>query len=451
MQALNAAKLGVFVGRKEYQKLREALKDAYPMDVAQFIENLPEDVWLLVFRTLYKDQAMDVFAEFSSEMQQHIVNSITDSELALLVDELAVDDAVSMLDEMPAALVKRVLKNANRETRELINQFLRYEEGTAGSIMTAEFTSLRQNMTVADAIKRIRRIGEDRETIYNCYVTDDNRHLLGVVTVRDILLSQDDLCMTELMEANVIFVSTWDDREMAANLMAKYGFMSLPVVDAENRLVGIVTVDDAVDVIEEEATEDFERMSAMTPSDKPYLKTGIIAMSRNRIFWLLFLMLSGMLTGLILEHYEMAFAAVPLLVTFIPMLTNTGGNAGSQSSTMIIRGIALEEIALSDLPMVLWKELRVGIVIGFPLAAVNFVRIIFLYPGSYMVALTVSLTMTCTVIIANTVGGALPLLAKVVGADPALMAAPFIATLVDTLSLVIYFAIAFLLLPLHGL
>ena len=446
MARINEARLGLLAGRRDYRALREALRDVHDVDVAQFLENLPEDMQLLIFRTLYKDQAMGVFAELMPEIQQHIIKSASDSELSALVEELAVDDAVDMLDEMPAALVKRVLKNTTAETRELINHFLRYPDDSAGSIMTAEFTSLRQSMTVEDAIKRIRRIGENRETIYNCYVTDDNRHLIGVVTVRDILFAGDKEIISKLMEENVITVVTTENRETAVNLMARYGFMSLPVVDAEHRLVGIVTVDDAVDVMEEEATEDFEKMSAMSPSDKPYLKTGVGAMAKNRIFWLVFLMVSGMITGGILGHYEVIFVSVPMLVSFIPMLTNTGGNAGSQASTMVIRGIALGEIDMHSIPAVIWKELRVSIVVGIPLAAVNFVRIAALNPGSELVALTVSLTMLCTVLLANTIGGVLPLLAKVIGADPALMAAPLIATIVDAVSLVIYSSVAIYLL-----
>ncbi len=445
---MNEVRLGVLAGQKNYRSLRAALAEMNEVDVAGFIENLPEEQQPLVFRTLEKDQAMDVFAELDTDTQQLIIERITDRELALLMEELAVDDAVDMLEEMPAMLVKRVLQNASPEMRNTINEFLRYPENSAGSIMTAEFTDLRRTMTVEDAIKRIRRTGEDRETIYTCYVMDDARHLEGVVTVKDLLLAHDTDLVEEVMEPEVIAVHTTSGREEAVQLLAKYGFISLPVVDTENRLVGIVTVDDAVDIIQEEATEDFEKMAAMAPSDKPYLKTGVLSLSRNRVFWLLFLMVSSMITGAILGKFEAAFEAIPILVTFIPMLTDTGGNAGSQASTMVIRGIALGEIAPRDFGAVVFKELRVSLMVGLPLAALNYLRILLMYPGSAMAGLVVSLAMVCTVVLANAAGGILPMLARAVKLDPALMAAPLIATLVDGCSLLIYFSIAVRLLPL---
>ena len=440
-------RLGVLAGQRNYRALREALAEMNEVDVAFFIEDLPEEQQPLVFRTLAKDQAMDVFAELEAETQQRIVERITDRELSALMEDLAVDDAVDMLEEMPAMLVKRVLQNASTETRAQINEFLRYPENSAGSIMTAEFTDLRKTMTVEDAIKRIRRTGEDRETIYTCYVMDDERHLEGVVSVKDLLLAGDNTLVGEMMEPDFISVHTTSDQEEAVQLMAKYGLISLPVVDAENRLVGIVTVDDAVEIIQEEATEDFEKMAAMAPSDKPYLKTGVFSLSRNRIVWLLFLMVSSMITGAILGRFEAAFEVIPMLVTFIPMLTGTGGNAGSQASTMVIRGMALGEIEQRDFGAVIFKELRVSLMVGLPLAAVNYLRILLMYPGSAAVGLVVSLAMVCTVTLANTAGGVLPMLAKAVKLDPALMAAPLIATIVDGCSLLIYFGIAVTLLP----
>ena len=440
-------RLGVLAGQKNYRALREALSDMNDVDVAQFIEDLPPEQAVVTFRTLHKEQAMDVFAELDADTQQHIVAAISDREISDLLEELAVDDAVDMLEEMPATLVKRVLRNASPDTRKLINQFLRYPENSAGSIMTAEFTDLKQTMTVEDAIKRIRRIGEDKETVYTCYVTDDTRHLEGIVTVKDLLLAPDNTPVGDLMRRGVIGVSTGTDQEEAADLMAKYDFISLPVVDAENRLVGIVTVDDAVDVIQEEATEDFEKMAAMAPSERPYLKTGILALAKNRFAWLLVLMVSGMITGGILGNFEAAFSAIPLLVTFIPMLTDTGGNAGSQSSTLVIRGMALGEISPADAGRVVWKELRVSLMVAIPLATVNFLRIVLFYPGSFMEGLVVSLAMVCTVILANSIGGILPLVAKLFKIDPAIMAAPLISTVVDALSLIIYFTIAIALLP----
>lgn len=445
---VNEVRLGMLVGQRNYRALRDELSQMNAVDVAQFISALPEEQATVAFRTLAKEQAMEVFAELESETQQVIIEEVTDTQLSLLMEELAVDDAVDMLEEMPAAVVKRVLKNATSETRKLLNEFLRYPEYSAGSIMTAEFTDLRIDMTVEDAIKRIRRIGEDRETIYTCYVMDDTRHLLGVVTVKDLLLAHDTQTVEEIMEPEVISVTTTTDQEEAAKLMAKYGFISLPVVDAENRLVGIVTVDDALDVIQEEATEDFEKMAAMAPSEKSYLKTSVVSMFSNRIVWLLILMAGAITTSIVLNRYEVAFSAIPLLVTFIPMLTDTGGNAGSQSSTLVIRGMALGEIVPKDVVSILWKEVRVSLVVAIPLAAVNYVRILITYPESALVGLTVSLAMICTVILANTAGGILPIIAKVLRLDPAVMATPLISTLVDACSLVIYFTIATMLLPL---
>lgn len=444
---INEVRLGVLAGQKNYRELRKELAKMNHIDVAQFIEDLPEAQLTVVFRTLAKEQAMDVFAELDVETQHYIISSITDREIQDLMEELAVDDAVDMLEEMPATLVKRVLQNASAETRQTINEFLRYPEHSAGSIMTSEFTDLRADMTIEDAIKRLRRIGEDRETIYTCYVMDTTRHLQGVITVKDMLLAQDGSFVSDLMEPDVISVKTTDDREQAAELMANYGLISLPVVDGENRLVGIVTVDDAVDVIQEEATEDFERMAGMAPSEKTYLKTGIFAMAKNRFVWLIVLMVSGMITGGILGRFTVAIEAIPMLVIFIPMLTDTGGNAGSQASTLVIRGMALGEIKTSDVFHVVRKEFFASLLVGIPLAAVNFVRILLSYPASVMVALTVSLAMIFTVIMANTVGGVLPMLAKLLKIDPAVMAAPLISTLVDATSLIIYFTIAFALLP----
>lgn len=440
--------LNHLIEERNYRMLRLTLSEMHDVDVAQFIEDQKGEQPLFIFRLLPKDQAVNVFSELSTDMQQRIIESATDRELSLMIEELAVDDAVDVLEEMPAMLVKRVLRNSSPETRKLINQFLLYPEYSVGSIMTSEYTNLRPRLTVAEAIARIRRIGEDRETIYNCYVTDEFRHLIGVVTVKDILLAGDAEYIEDLMETNVISVATTDDQEIAVDAMAKYDFMSLPVVDAENRLVGIVTIDDAVDVMQEEATEDFERMYAMAPSERPYLRTSVSTMARNRFVWLLVLMVSGMITGKILGFYEEAFIAIPLLVTFIPMLTDTGGNAGSQSSTMVIRGMALGEIDLEDAPAIVTKELGVSLLVGVPLATVNFVRVLIGYPGNGAIGLTVSLAMLVTVVLANTVGGVLPLVAKVCKIDPALMASPLIATLVDALSLIVYFSIAFVLLPL---
>ncbi len=432
---------------RQYHDLREVFSEMHEVDIAAFIETLSEEQALIAFRTLPKDAEMEVFAELNADTQTHIIATISDEKLSEIVEDLMVDDVVDMLEEMPAQLVKRVLHSAKTETRNLINQFLCYPEYSAGSIMTAEYTDLKRTMTVEDAIKRIRRIGEDRETIYTCYVIDATRHLEGMVTVKDLLLAHDSTVIEELMDTDIISVTTTTDQEEAVTLMAKYDFMSLPVVDGENRLVGIVTVDDAVDIIQEEATEDFEKMAAMAPSEKPYLKTGVMNLARNRFLWLLVLMLSGMLSGAILGYYESVYSAIPLLVTFMPMLNGTGGNAGSQSSTLVIRGMALGEVRPKDILVVFWKELRVSLLMGFPLAVVNFFRIIIFYPGEYGEAFVVSLAMLFTVLLANSVGGILPMIAKRLNIDPAMMAAPLVTTIVDALSLVIYFSIAMFLLP----
>ena len=433
---------------RDYHALRAALAEENEVDIAEFLEELSQEQTLLAFRTLPKELAAEVFSNLSPEKQQVIIQSVTDQEVAAIVEELYVDDTVDMLEELPANVVKRVLKNAKPDTRKLINQFLNYPENSVGSIMTAEFTDLKQNMTVAQAIAHIRRTGENSESIYTCYVTDAGRRLEGVLSIRDLLLAKDDQLVGDLMESDVITAETTEDQEEAVSRMMKYDFVSLPVVDREGRLVGIVTVDDVMDVMEEEATEDFEKMAAMAPSEKPYLKTGVFELAKHRIMWLLVLMISGMITGGILGRYEAAFAAMPLLVTFIPMLTDTGGNAGSQSSTLVIRGMAVGDIELKDFLKVFWKELRVSMLVGVVLSAVNYVRLIITYPGNEMVALTVALALFVTVLLAKTVGGVLPMAAKLLHADPAIMAAPLITTIVDAISLVVYFNIASSLLKL---
>lgn len=433
--------------RRDYHALRAMLAEENEVDIAEGIAQLPQEKAVVAFRTLPKELAAEVFSNLPPETQQIIIQSATDQELSAIVEELYVDDAVDMLEELPANVVKRVLKNARPDTRRLINQYLNYPENSVGSIMTAEFTDLRQTMTVAEAIDHIRRTGADSESIYTCYVTNASRKLEGVVSIRELLLAGDDQRVADLMETDVITAETTEDQEEAVARMMKYDFISLPVVDKEQRLVGIVTVDDVMDVMEEEATEDFEKMAAMAPSEKPYLKTSVFALAKHRIMWLLVLMISGMITGGILGRYEAAFATMPLLVTFIPMLTDTGGNAGSQSSTLVIRGMAVGEIELRDFVKVFWKELRVSLLVGVVLSAVNFVRLIITYPGNEMIALTVALALLVTVLLAKTVGGVLPMAAKLCHADPAIMAAPLITTIVDAISLVVYFQIASALLP----
>ena len=430
------------VSRKQFRQLKDELCEMNEFDIASFLEELDSEKQIIIFRMLPKELASDVFACLEVETQEHIINSITDKELAYIIEELYVDDAVDMLEELPATIVKRVLQNAAPSTRLQINEFLKYPENSAGSIMTAEYIGLKKSMTVQEAFAYIRKHGYDKETIYTCYVMDAKRMLEGVVTVKDLLMNDYEVKIEDIMDTNVIKAVTTDDKEEIADLFNKYDLLSLPVVDHENRLVGIVTIDDAVDVMEEEATEDFEKMAAMLPSEKPYLKTSVLELAKNRITWLLVLMVSSMLTGGILTRYEDAFQVMPLLVSFVPMLTDTGGNAGSQSSTMIIRGMTIGEVASSDIFKVIWKEARVSVIVGLILGLVNFIRLVIQYPGQPLVALTVVLALFATVFLAKVIGGILPILAKRLKLDPAIMAAPLITTIVDAVSLVIYFQIA---------
>ena len=442
----NFEELCELLERRAIKELRERLAGMNEVDVAQFLSGLSPEEARLLFRTLPKQLAADVFPNLDSDVQQVILESATDGELRQIIEELYVDDAVDMLEELPAGVVKRVLKNATRETRDIINSYLQYPDNSAGSIMTAEFIDLRGDMTVEEAISHIRRTGEDSESIYTCFVTGAGRVLEGVVTVKALLLAPEGARVDELMERDVISAGTLEDQEDVARAMSRYDLLSLPVVDNESRLVGVITVDDAMDVMEREATEDFETMGGMHHSEKTYLKTSVREMSRNRIVWLLVLMISGMITGGILARFEAAISAMPLLVTFIPMLTDTGGNAGSQSSTMVIRELATGDLTIRDLPRVIWKELRVALTVGTVLSAVNFVRIGWQY-GNWTVGLAVALTMMCTVIMAKVIGGLLPILANAVHIDPAIMAAPLITTIVDACSLVIFFVIAMAMLP----
>lgn len=427
---------------KKYRQLKAALLELNEVDIAAFIEELDSERTVVVFRMLPKALATDVFAELPVEKQTHIINSITDKELSEIVEELYVDDAVDMLEELPATVVRRVLKNTTADTRKLINQFLNYPENSAGSIMTAEYIGLKKNMTVEQSFAYIRKHGIDSETIYTCYVMDEKRQLEGVVTVKDLLMNPYETRIETIMDTHVIKVTTTEDQEEVVDMMNKYDLLCIPVVDSEDRLVGIITVDDIMDVMEEEATEDFEKMAAMLPSEKPYLKTSVFQLAKNRIPWLLILMLSSTITGGILVKYENAFAAIPLLVSFIPMLMDTGGNSGSQSSTMIIRGMAVGEIEPADILKVIWKEIRVGMMCGLVLAIVNFVRLMVQYPGNTLICLVVVLSVFCTVIVAKTIGCSLPIGAKVLKLDPAIMASPMITTIVDAVSLMVYFNLA---------
>ncbi len=409
---------------RDFRRLKECLVQLQEADIAEFMEELAGEKTVMVFRMLPKELATDVFAFLPAEKQQEIIDSITDAELQTVIEDLFVDDAVDMLEEFPANVVKRVLGNAKPDTRKQINLFLQYPENSAGSIMTAEYMGLKKNMTVKEAFAYIRRNGVDKETIYTCYVMDHKRMLEGVVTVKELLMNPYEARLEDIMDSHVIKAVTTEDQEQVAEKFTKYDLLSLPVVDGENRLVGIVTVDDIVDVMEQEATEDFEKMAAMVPSEKPYLKTSVFTLAGNRIMWLLILMVSSMITGGILGRYENTFAVIPLLVTFIPMLTDTGGNAGSQSSTLIIRGMAVGEIEVSDLFKVLWKELRVGMVVGVILGVVNYIQLIIRFPGSEQICLTVVLSLFATVILAKTVGSILPMAARMLRLDPLLWRLP---------------------------
>ena len=447
MENFDLEELLELVKNKKYRQLKEALLDLNEVDIALFMDELDSvEYRMLVFRMLPKEMASEVFAELDPESQEDIINSITDRELSEIVEDLYVDDAVDMLEEMPATIVRRVMENTKPETRKLINQFLNYPENSAGSIMTAEYIGLKKHMTVEESFAFIRKHGIDSETIYTCYVMDSKRRLEGVVTVRNLIMNPYDAILADIMDDNVIKAITTMDQEEVVEMMNKYDLLSMPVVDSEDRLVGIITVDDVMDVMEEEATEDIEKMAAMLPSEKPYLRTGVFELAKNRIPWLLFLMLSSTLSGAILERYENAFAAIPLLVSFTPMLMNTGGNSGSQSSAMIIRGMSLGEIEPTDILKVIWKEIRVGLIAGIILAICNFIRLMIQYPGNTMISLVVVLSVFVTVVIAKTIGCTLPIAAKVLKADPAIMAGPLITTIVDAVSLIVYFNLACMLL-----
>ena len=434
---------------KRYRSLRDIMDTMNPSDIAEMLGELDERQLPLVFRLLSKELAAEAFAEMEPEQQEVLIRGFSDSELKEVLDEMFVDDAVDMVEEMPANVVRRILDQASPDMRKQINEILRYPEDSAGSIMTTEYVSLRPNMTVEEAILRIRRTGLDKETIYTCYVTKDRR-LIGMVTVKDLLLCTDDETrIFDIMEENVISVGTHDDQEEVAQMFTKYNFLALPVVDTELRMVGIITFDDAMDVLEEEATEDMEVMAAMLPSDKPYAREGVMELVKRRIPWLLFLMLSSTFTGLIITHFESALAACAALTAFIPMLMGTGGNSGSQASVAVIRALSLDEVEFRDLPWIIWKEIRVSVLCGIGLAVCNFVKMLLVdrmlmsNPDiTIMVALVVSVTIVFVVLLAKTIGCILPIAAKKIGLDPAVMASPMITTIVDALSLLAYFAVA---------
>ena len=427
---------------KQYTSLRQALTELNDADVAVILENLDEEDRLKVFRILPKSMAADVFSYLELENQQMIITSLAEKEAAGIINNLMADDATDLLEEMPANIVKKLLANATPEVRRDINHLLQYPEDSAGSIMTVEFLDLKEHLTVQEAIERIRKQGVDSETINICYVLDQSRMLIGTVALRYLLLSPPDAIIGEIMHENVISVNTLMDQEEVARQFQKYDFTAMPVVDNENRLVGIITVDDIVDILQEEATEDIEKMAAITPSDKPYLRTGIWETWKNRIPWLLLLMLSATFTGSIIASFEAALSSCVILTAYMPMLMGAGGNAGSQSSVAIIRSLSLNEVRFKDWLRVLWKESGVAVLCGITLAVANFAKLMIFDKVSLSIALVVSVSLALTVLIAKIVGCMLPMLAKKIGFDPAVMASPFITTIVDALSLLIYFAIA---------
>lgn len=433
---------------KQYTKLRQALSELNEADIAAVLEDMEKEDMLKVFRILPKDMAAEVFSYMDVDNEQFVITSLSDKDAGLIMDNLMADDAADLMDEMPANIVKRILANASPETRRDVNHLLRYPEDSAGSIMTVEYVDLKENLTVAEAIERIRKIGLDSETINICYVLDTRRKLIGTVSLRYLLLHEGDEVIGDFMNENVISINTLMDQEQVAGLFKKYDFTSMPVVDNENRLVGIITVDDIMDIIEEETTEDIEKMNAILPGDKPYMKTSVFETWKNRIPWLLLLMISATFTGRIITSFEDALSSCVVLTAFIPMLMDTGGNAGGQASATIIRGLSLNDIEFSDVFKVIWKEIRVALLCGLTLAACNFLKLMYLDRVGFWVSVVVCLTLVVAVVIAKVVGCMLPMAAKKVGFDPAVMASPFITTIVDALSLMVYFRFATVLLGL---
>lgn len=438
------------LAEKKYSAVKQLIGQMEEADLAKLFEELENeedaDQFNRLFRLLPKETAAEVFSYMEPEIQEKIVRTLTDTELQHILDDLFMDDYVDLVEEMPANVVKRVMQNSTPENRKLINQYLKYPEDSAGSLMTNEYVYFRSGFTVAKAFEIIREHGVDKETIYTCYVTSPRKELLGVVTVREMLLAAPDTIIDSLMDTNPIHVHTHDDQEEIAKMFSRYDMLAMPVVDSEGRIVGIITIDDAVDVIQDENTEDFEKMAGMTPSDNTYLRTSAFNLAKNRIPWLVFLMIPAMITGALMEYYEAAFVSIPILVTFIPQITGTGGNCGSQSSTMIIRGLALDEITPKDILKVWWKELRVALICGAALSLVNFIRIIVQY-HDLQVAVVVSVTLILTVCIAKSMGCVLPILAKLAHVDPAIMASPLITTITDALSILVYFNFALWYLP----
>ncbi len=442
-------KLSLLLEEKKLTQISAVFKELYPADIAEIIEDssIPEKGLPILFRLLPKDIAAEVFVEMDGETQQALIQAFSDNELHEMLDELFVDDTVSIIEEMPANVVRRIIKNCAPEMRSQINKILEYPSDSAGSMMTPEYIFLRKDMTVEEAIDVIRRTGLDSETIYTCYVIEPDRTLIGVITVRELLLNSNNSSIADIMNTNIIYVETKTDKEDVAKLFDKYDFLAFPVVDAEKRLVGIITVDDAIDVIRDEATEDFSKMAAVMPIEESYFKASVFKHARNRILWLIILMISATITGAIITGYEEAFSAIPLLIACLPMLMDTGGNCGAQTSTMIIRGMAVDEMKPRDFLKVWWKEIRIALIVGIALAAVNFLRVLLLYHSSankIQLAITTSSALMFTVCLAQSLGCMLPMLAKACKLDPAIMASPLITTIVDALSVTVFFAIAVL-------
>ena len=448
LQENQTQRLLELIEEKKFFEVRAILQESNEVDIADLFDELKDEHLLLVYRLLPKETAAAAFAYLEPETQERLISVFSDKELSFVLDELYMDDVADLIEELPASVVKRVLRAVSSEERSLINQLMRYPEESAGSVLTTEFVDLKANMTIAQAFEYIRSYGPDKETIYTCYVTDDQRHLQGVLSVKELLLANSDQLVGSLMETNVIFAYTTDDQEEVANLCARYDLIALPVVDSEKRLVGIITVDDVVDIMRQETTEDMEKMAAILPTDKSYFRTGIFETFKNRIPWLLLLMISATFTGMIISGFENALAAQAALTAFIPMLMDTAGNSGSQSSVTVIRSLSLGDITFSDWYRVIWKELRVSLLCGLVLSIANFVKILLvdnllMQSGlSMAVILVICLTLFFTILMAKVLGCSLPILAKKLGFDPAVMASPFITTIVDTLSLLAYFGFA---------
>lgn len=440
MEELNSEMLLELLDAREFKKLKEKLENMHPVDIVEVMEEVGERQRVLMFRLLAKEEAAEVFTDMNSDMREDLINALTDSELEEVMEEMYVDDTVDVVEEMPANVVDRLLKATDEETRKKINALLQYPEDSAGSIMNIDYISLRKEMTVEEAILKIRQVGINKETIYTCYVTEKKK-LIGSVDVKDLLTVGESRLIEEIMDENVLCARTLDDQEKVAAMIEKYGLVAIPIIDHENCLVGIVTVDDAMTVLQDEATEDISIMAGVTPNEDSYFGTSVFQHAKNRALWLMLLMLSATVSGEILAHYESAMAVMPILITFIPMLMGTSGNCGSQSSTMVIRGIAVGEIEFKEFFKVVFKEIRIAILVGLMLAVVNGIRVYIMYDQDIMLAIAIGITMIAIVCMAKCIGCTLPLFAKKIGLDPALMAAPLISTIMDTCTILMYFAI----------